>query len=318
MPLFPRPLVLSRALARAFALTGCLLCTSNAPLRAQTAPLASPQPYSAVRYERKTTAIPPQRVEIVRVDLSDPDVEVRVAPGGADPDGAGTYQTTLQTPTTIAERERFEVAVNGDFFGAQKTVDIEGKNSGYVQDKWALAIGPAVTDGFAWAPASSGARPALIIDAQKQARIALIKEVPDDARQVVAGSHILIQNAKMSVTDTPGLIRTRHPRTAVGIADGGKTLILVVADGRRPGEATGLSLTELAQIMLDMGCDSALNLDGGGSSELVIRDPQSGRLQVVNSPSDGRERAVANILGVSIRGALRRPKIAAAAPIAVP
>jgi hypothetical protein len=273
---------------------------------AQNATFA-PQPYPAVRYERKIGLIPPQRVEIVRIDLKDPDVEVRVAPGGADPDGAGAYQTTLQTLTTIAERERFEVAVNGDFFAVKPNADASGAPSGYVADKWATAVGPAATDGVVWAPASRGARPVLLLDALKRPRIEVIENVPDEARQVVAGSHILIQARKLAVSDEAGLIRTRHPRTAVGIADGGATLVLVVVDGRRAGEATGLSLTELGQIMLDMGCHDALNLDGGGSSELVMREPKNGQLQVVNRPSDNRERAVANVLGVSIRGSLRAP-----------
>lgn len=293
-----------------------LCCGFALPGRAQNG-FSNPQPYPAVRYEHRTGLIPPQRIEIVRIDLSDPNVEVRVAAGGADPDGDGPYQTTLQTPTTIAARERFEVAVNGDFFGAKKTVDVEGEKSGYVADKWALAIGPAATDGYIWAPASSGARPALILDAAMQARLAIIKEVPGDARQVIAGSHILLSNGRISVADAPGFIRTRHPRTAVGIADNGETLVLVVVDGRRAEQATGMSLPELAQLMLEIGCRDALNLDGGGSSELVIRDPRNGQLQVVNRPSDNRERAVANVLGISIRGSLRAPKPAPVAPAPV-
>ena len=88
-------------------------------------------------------------------------------------------------------------------------------------------------------------------------------------------------------------------------ADAGATLVLIVVDGRQPGEATGMSLTELGQLMLDLGCHDALNLDGGGSSNLVLRDPLTGELKVINRPSDGRERAVVNVLGVSIRGSVR-------------
>ena len=61
-----------------------------------------------------------------------------------------------------------------------------------------------------------------------------------------------------------------HPRTAVGIADGGKRLVLVVVDGRSKEKAVGMSLKELAKVMLDLGCESALNLDGGGSTTLAI------------------------------------------------
>jgi hypothetical protein len=268
----------------------------------------NPQPYPEVRYEQRTSTTPPQQIYVARIDLSDADVDIRVSAGGPDPDGAEEYQTTLQTPTTIAERERFEVAINGDFFVARKTVDVEGTQLGYVSGKWAKVLGPAVTDGHLWAPAA-GPRAALIVDAQKRPRLAMLKDVPADALQVIAGSHIIVRDGKTIVDATGSFARTRHPRTAVGIADNGKTLVMVVVDGRRAGEAVGMSLTELADLMKQLGCRDAINLDGGGSTELVIRNPASGQLQVINRPSDGRERAVANVLGVSIRGTRRLPTL---------
>ena len=94
--------------------------------------------------------------------------------------------------------------------------------------------------------------------------------------------------------------RGPHPRTAVGIRDGGKTLVLVVIDGRKKGVAVGMSLRETADVMLKFGCRDALNLDGGGSSMLGIRNPKTGKMEIKNNPSDGRERSVANVLGVSV------------------
>lgn len=84
----------------------------------------------------------------------------------------------------------------------------------------------------------------------------------------------------------------RHPRTAFGIRRDG-TLIFVVADGRN-AKAAGLSMAELQQVMIWLGCRDAINLDGGGSSTMVV----SGA--VVNHPCDNRrfdadgERPVAN------------------------
>ena len=262
------------------------------------------QPYPEVRYEQRTQAEPAQQIFIARVDLSDPDVTVRVSPGGGDPDGNGEYQTILQTPSTIAEREHFEVAVNGDFFSAAKTVDVEGAQSGFVSGKWAKAIGPAATDGFLWAPPIE-IRPVFLIDAAGNTRIAKLQKLPDNARQVIAGSDILLQDGQTIVAPDSSFAKSRHPRTAVGLADKGKTMILVVVDGRSAGRAVGMSLSELTDLMRTLGCRDALNLDGGGSSELLLRDPQTGQLQVRNRPSDGRERAVANVLGVTIRGSRR-------------
>lgn len=291
-----------------------LLLTMTSVARAE---FPSAQPYPEVRYEHRSTTAPAQQIHIARVDLADADVDVRVAPGDSDPDGTGEYQTVLRVPTAIAERERFELAINGDFFTARKTEDVEGAKSGFVAGKWSKVIGPAVTDGFLWAPASE-TRAALLLDAKKRPRIAMTKDVPSDAHQVIAGSNILVSEGKIVVERESSFSKTRHPRTAIGIAGDG-TLVLVVVDGRQAGVAVGMSLTELAELMRGLGCRDALNLDGGGSTEMVMRDSQSGELRVLNRPSDGRERAVANVLGVSIRGSRRTPNaLSAAAPATLP
>jgi hypothetical protein len=82
----------------------------------------------------------------------------------------------------------------------------------------------------------------------------------------------------------------RHPRTGVGISRGGERLILLTVDGRQEGSA-GMSLEEFARLMAGRGVAEGLNLDGGGSTTMVIDG------KVVNSPSDGAgERPVANAL----------------------
>lgn len=97
------------------------------------------------------------------------------------------------------------------------------------------------------------------------------------------------------------LARARHPRTAMGLSREGRRLWLVVVDGRAPGYSAGMTLPELAQLMLELGARDAINLDGGGSSAMAVRRP-AGDVQLVNRPSDARgERAVANAVAV-VRG----------------
>jgi hypothetical protein len=87
----------------------------------------------------------------------------------------------------------------------------------------------------------------------------------------------------------------RHPRTAVGISRDAKTLYLVVVDGRQ-ANSVGMTLNELADFLLQLGVHDALNLDGGGSSTMVVKG------RVVNSPSDPTgERPVSNALLVRIK-----------------
>ena len=82
-----------------------------------------------------------------------------------------------------------------------------------------------------------------------------------------------------------------NPRSAVGFNQDSTKVYFVVVDGRQSNLSVGMTLDELANLMLSIGAHNAVNLDGGGSSTLVIHN------EVVNSPSDaGGERSVANAL----------------------
>jgi hypothetical protein len=89
-------------------------------------------------------------------------------------------------------------------------------------------------------------------------------------------------------------------RTSAGIAGGGHRLYLLALDGG-PAYRRGLTIGELADVMLDAGAENAVNLDGGGSSTLVAREPGGARTTVRNHPSGGAERPVPNGIGVFTR-----------------
>jgi exopolysaccharide biosynthesis protein len=99
----------------------------------------------------------------------------------------------------------------------------------------------------------------------------------------------------------PHKSRTRHPRTVVGLNANRSKLVIMVVDGRRPGISVGMSYSELATEMTRLGCREALNLDGGGSSVMAVRDAATGTFRILNHPSDGHERAVASALGISVK-----------------
>jgi hypothetical protein len=88
----------------------------------------------------------------------------------------------------------------------------------------------------------------------------------------------------------------RHPRTGVGYDSDAGTVLFVTVDGRRPGYSVGMTLPRFAQLFKSLGADSALNLDGGGSTTMWVRG------DVKNRPSDGAERAVTTALLVLPRG----------------
>ena len=112
-----------------------------------------------------------------------------------------------------------------------------------------------------------------------------------------SGNALRLNNGRLA--PAPG--GEAQPRTAVGIGNNDKLLILVVVDGRQPGYSQGVTLAELAQILKDNGAYHAINLDGGGSSTLVVEGAMS-RPKVLNSPVNhrlpGMQRAVGNHLGI--------------------
>lgn len=120
--------------------------------------------------------------------------------------------------------------------------------------------------------------------------------------EAVGGFPMLLQGGELAsglATAGAAGFRGLNPRTAVGVAAGGRRLLLVVVDGRQPGWSVGMTTLETARLMRAFGAEDALNLDGGGSSALVVWESAAGRARLVTRPSDpAGERAVGNALAV--------------------
>lgn len=101
----------------------------------------------------------------------------------------------------------------------------------------------------------------------------------------VSGRPVLVTRGEVAVEvlDAFAAANQRQPRTAAGVSRDGRTVILVVADGRQD-HSRGLTLYQLARLMTELGAHRAINLDGGGSSAMYVA--QEGG--VVSSPSRGR------------------------------
>lgn len=248
-----------------------------------------------ITFHAESRANPPNRLFIAEVDLAHPKLRLHVAPGGPDPDGPGPWETTLLQPTRIAAREGFDFVLNGDFFLVR-----EGKEKNtprYAAGAWGSAVGPAVSNGRTW---SSSAKPVpcLVVAKDHSVKIAVLTNPGPSVREAIAGNTILLKDGAA----VPHQDQVRHPRTAVGLLDrGGNRLVILVVDGRKPGVAAGMTCDELAAEMLRLGCRQALNLDGGGSSLMAVREPSTGAFRILNAPTDGSERPVANVLGISVK-----------------
>jgi exopolysaccharide biosynthesis protein len=185
------------------------------------------------------------------------------------------------TVSEFARQRGAAVAVNGDYF-----------------DTALRPVGLAMGDGEVWAPADASVRHEEVVGVGKR-RVRLfpraepLREPKSWMTGAVSGWPMVVEDCK-PVARLPGsdpFTNAPHPRTAIGLSKDRRRLLLVVADGRRAG-VPGLTLPELAALMVEVGACAALNLDGGGSSALWLRD------RIVNRPSDGAERRVANHLGV--------------------
>jgi len=256
---------------------------------------------SAIVLKSEVWTNPPMHLFIAEVDLKNPHVQVRVAGGGPDPDGPGPWQTILTPPTQIATREHFDLVVNGDFFASRRIKNPDGSTNTLPDpEHWGSAQGAAVTDGVVWSTAKTN-RPCLILHKDGSFAIKPIKQPSPDDWEVVGGNVILLRDgAIVHHADT-----NRHPRTCVGLTADRSKMILLVVDGRKPGVSIGMRYDDLAATLLRLGCNDALNLDGGGSTIMAVRDKETGEYRTLNVPSDGHERPVADVLGITVTSSQR-------------
>ncbi|SCF10294.1 phosphodiester glycosidase family protein [Micromonospora mirobrigensis] len=112
-------------------------------------------------------------------------------------------------------------------------------------------------------------------------------------RAAVGGGNVLVRDGVVQdIAD-----RTLAPRTSVGFSADGRRMVMLTVDGRSV-DSRGVTQTEMGRMMVELGAANALNLDGGGSSTLLAREPGAAAVQVENAPSDGTERPVPNGLAV--------------------
>jgi exopolysaccharide biosynthesis protein len=198
------------------------------------------------------------------------------------------------TVATFAHEYGAQIAVNANFY--------EGSTCGLALGErvlWRDAYDRGCVGSVAFGPSPTGTL-ARVFDSTGR-----VREVPFPwAWNAVTGRPMLLREGHVWFDeDEPnGMYRT-HPRTAVGLTPGGASLVLVVIDGRRAG-LPGVTSLQLLPLLEEFGVTDAVNLDGGGSSELWIASEGG----VVNRPSDRHERRVVNHLGLRITSALGRPQ----------
>jgi hypothetical protein len=240
-----------------------------------------------VVYYRRAQLVPYMMVaHIVSIEMSNPDLRIIVTPGDPNTD----YPLIAETTSDFLEEYGALVAINGDGF----TPWYFNSLAGYYPHPGdpVRPNGLAVSEGVQYSPGNGG--PTLYISAENEVSFVLVDDSPYNA---ISGDFMLVTgDAPVEGLDDNHLA----PRTAVGYDAYDNRLILVVIDGRQPFYSQGVTIADLADLLLYYGATEAMSLDGGGSSTMAVRGTLGA--EVMNSPIEGylpgRERPVANHLGI--------------------
>jgi hypothetical protein len=209
-------------------------------------------------------------------------VPTPAAPGGCLP---------ARTTSAFLREERVQLAVNTQFFyacpGSPEPEELEPGQLLRPVGVYAVA-GEVVVE-----------QPWLGNTLYVAADGAVTLEPPSRIHHAISGRHRLVAAGRATAPDD-GMLA---PRVAVGLDAERRRLVVVLVDGRQRGFSEGLTLPELAGLLVELGVHDAIELDGGGSATLVA-EGEDGQPVVLSSPIHeripGRERPVANHLGVRV------------------
>jgi hypothetical protein len=252
--------------------------------------------FQGITYTRQVRHEPrPLVVHIVKIALDTPGIRFLVTPGD-DIDG---YDYTARTTSQFLDEFDVQLAINADGFAPwwERGIFDYYPHQGDGTNPIGLTVsqGEMVRD---------GARNDQVLYTSEDNRVSF-SPPPGELYNVVSGLHNLVRDGVYALTSQDSYVHDLHPRTAVGLTEDERTLILVIVDGRQPNYSEGVSLPELAQILIDAGAYSGINLDGGGSSALVMEGEDGKPVQLgsaIHTRIPGRERPVANHLGVFADG----------------
>ncbi|MEJ2759409.1 MAG: phosphodiester glycosidase family protein, partial [Anaerolineales bacterium] len=199
-----------------------------------------------------------------------------------------------RTVSEFAEEFNVQLAINGSPFRPW----YDHKIVYYPHDGDPVSpLGRTITDNLFYDPEVDHMFPLLTFGGTRPVDIGYIDA---DVKYAVSGTRMLVENGEVvEGLDDSDLA----PRTAAGIDNAGHNLTIIIVDGRQIGYSRGATIRELAQLLKDNGAVTALELDGGGSSTLVVNTGDG--YTVLNSPIHrgipGNERPVATQIGFYIQ-----------------
>lgn len=224
------------------------------------------------------------RGHMLRVNLRAPGVEVIATSGNGDRPGE---TDGLRTSTFLA-RAKCHAAINAAPFSPVRSVENRSQE----------VSGLLIHEG-SQISASDGHMPALLFKRDGAASIEVPPFELDGVQEAVAGFSVVLRDGRVTSQG-----EDLHPRTAAGVSRDGRVLFLLVVDGRQSGFSEGASTRDIALWLKFLGADDGINLDGGGTTTMVLAGPD-GKGKIVNRPIHagvpGLERVSGCHLGIRSR-----------------
>ena len=251
--------------------------------------------YEGVTYQRVVRYFPNAMIaHIIKIDTKTKGIQFLITPADSK------SETPLNARTTSQFLDEFgvQIAINGDGFTPWWS---RGPADYYPHVGDPVApLGFAASSGddyWKGVELDEGERPTLYISRRNAFSF---NDKPNRVYNAISGDRmVVLQGQPLAGLNDSEL----DPRTAIGLNKNGRYVYLIVVDGRQPFYSSGITFSDLAQLLIDQGVYTAMSLDGGGSSTLVI-EGDNGEPVILNSPIDnyipGRERPVANHIGVYV------------------
>jgi hypothetical protein len=275
--------------------------------------------YGVTEIQRTLTVPRPLNISNLQIDLNAPGISFKITPPDANPPTVNGVpdETITETTRDYVTGQGAQLGINTSFFRLQ--------NSG--QALWTNNTGLAASDGAGYSPWDNSNQVAINLSSNNAANVVTpaasrptgyeISQSGITLYNAFTGSNQVLTNGVVTAPSrtSDGGFDDLNPRTGAGITKDNR-LLLVTIDGRQSGFSEGMYLDEVGTLLLSLGANDGLNLDGGGSTTMVVDKYNDGTgPQVVNSSVGRGGVGTERYVGQSLAGFAQAP---APAPVPAP
>ncbi|HZZ44614.1 MAG TPA: phosphodiester glycosidase family protein [Tepidisphaeraceae bacterium] len=238
--------------------------------------------------------------EVLEIDVKTAGIQFLMSPGNGTLPGEVTQSTTSAFVNSVGA----QIGINGSFFDTNPPYTPTGV---YTDLTYVAASQGSVYSPDAGGESLFNITAANVASIETAGAAGSLTAKNGSALYNAIGGNLRILSGGKLVNTGGSYATTLNPHTAIGVSKDGSKVFLMTDDGRQPGFSDGMYTYEMAQILADLGAWNAVNLDGGGSTTMVMDDSNDGKqdARIIDSPSDdstttgpGVQRVVGNNMAV--------------------